>query len=77
MFIGGYMLLAHLMLEELTFPFQNADVVTTILRVSVSIEYRGAYYAHYTILTKGYIHVVVLKIPCGLNKLPLLIQGGK
>ena len=28
------------MLEELTFPFQNADVVTTMLRVSVSIEYR-------------------------------------
>ncbi len=29
------------MLQRLLFPFEKADVVTTILRVSVSVEYRG------------------------------------
>ncbi len=47
------------MLQRLMFPFEKADLVTTILGVSVSVEYRGAYCEHYTLLTLGYIHILV------------------
>ena len=66
------------MLQKLTFPFKNGDFVTTTLRVSVSIDYRGALLCTIHNTHTG-IHTCtsIKHIPCGLNKLRLLIQGRK